>query len=54
MIINHCYEFTEKEYLDRDIWEIIKIFTARLYGSRCQKNQKIVEKLQEAANQINW
>ncbi|WP_246843988.1 IS607 family transposase [Hydrocoleum sp. CS-953] len=40
VIINDCSESTEEEYLERDILEIIKIFTARLYGSRSKKNKK--------------
>ncbi|MGB3512815.1 MAG: IS607 family transposase [Microcoleaceae cyanobacterium] len=53
VIINHASESTEEEDLATDILEIIKIFSARLYGSRSPKNRKIVEKLQEAANQLN-
>ena len=41
-----------EEELARDVLEIITVFSARLYGSRSHKNRKLVEKLQEAAEEL--
>lgn len=49
MIINRSDESTFEEDLAADVLEIITVFSARLYGSRSQKNKKIVEELREVA-----
>nr|NCR39690.1 IS607 family transposase [Microcystis aeruginosa W13-11] len=38
--------------LAQDVLEIITIFSARLYGSRSDKNRKIVEELRDVATRI--
>ena len=41
-----------EEELARDVLEIITVFSARLYGSRSHRNRKLVEKLQQAAEDL--
>jgi putative resolvase len=41
-----------EEELAQDVLEIITVFSARLYGSRSHKNQKLVESLREVAEQL--
>jgi predicted site-specific integrase-resolvase len=41
-----------EEELAGDVLEIITVFSVRLYGSRSHKNRKLVEKLQEAAEEL--
>lgn len=41
-----------EEELAQDVLEIITVFSARLYGSRSHKNQKLVETLREVAEQL--
>ena len=41
-----------EEELARDVLEIITVFSARLYGNRSHKNHKLVERLQEAAEEL--
>lgn len=41
-----------EEELTQDVLEIITVFSARLYGSRSHKSQKLVERLREAAGQL--
>ena len=41
-----------EEELARDVLEIITVFSARLYGSRNHRNRKLVEKLQQAAEDL--
>jgi putative resolvase len=41
-----------EEELAEDVLEIITVFSARLYGSRSQKNRKLVETLREVAEQL--
>ena len=38
--------------LVQDVLEIITVFSARLYGARSRKNQKLLEALKEAATAI--
>lgn len=52
VIINASEEATFEEELAGDVLEILTVFSARLYGSRSHKNKKIVEKLQEAADEV--
>lgn len=51
-IINKSEHGTFEEDLATDVLEIITVFSARLYGSRSQKNKKIVESLQKVAQEI--
>ena len=50
VIINRGEDASSEENLAKDVLEIITVFSARLYGSRSKKNQKLIEKLKEVAN----
>ena len=43
VMINQGEELSFEEELAQDVLEIITVFSARLYGSRSRKNQKLVE-----------
>jgi predicted site-specific integrase-resolvase len=43
VILNQGEDSTFEEDLAKDVLEIITVFSARLYGSRSRKNQKIIE-----------
>ncbi len=43
VILNQGEDTTFEEDLARDVLEIITVFSARLYGSRSRKNQKLIE-----------
>jgi putative resolvase len=43
VIINQGEELSFEEELAQDVLEIITVFSARLYGSRSRKNQKLLE-----------
>ena len=47
IIINQGNESTFEEKLAKDVLEIITVFSAKLYGSRSHKNQKLLKKLKE-------
>ncbi len=46
VIVNRGDESSFEEELTKDVLEIITVFAARLYGSRSQKNKKLVEAAQ--------
>lgn len=48
VIINHGEETTFEEELAKDVLEIITVFSARLYGSRSRKNQKLLDGVRAA------
>ena len=50
VIINQGDESTFEEELAKDMLEIITVFSARLYGSRSRKNQKLIEGLKDAVD----
>lgn len=50
VIINQGDESTFEEELAKDVLEIITVFSARLYGSRSRKNQKLIEGLKDAVD----
>jgi putative resolvase len=52
VIINASEEVNFEEDLVQDVLEIITVFSARLYGSRSDKNKKLLDALKEAANEI--
>ncbi len=52
VIINRTEDASFEEDLDKDVLEIIAVFSARLYGSRSHKNKKIIEELKEVANRL--
>jgi predicted site-specific integrase-resolvase len=41
-----------EEGLAQEVWEILTVFSAGLYGSRSPKNRKLVEQLQEAVEAL--
>jgi predicted site-specific integrase-resolvase len=49
LIINKGVETTFEEDLAKDVLEIIAVFSARLYGSRSRKNQKLLDSVRQAA-----
>lgn len=43
VILNQGEDTTFEEDLAKDVLEIITVFSARLYGSRSRKNQKLLD-----------
>lgn len=52
VIINATTASTFEEDLAEDVMEIVKVFSARLYGSRNQKNKRILQQLREIAQEL--
>ncbi|NBD14804.1 MAG: IS607 family transposase [Cyanobacteria bacterium] len=52
VIINRTEDTSFEEDLATDVLEIITVFSARLYGSRSHKNQKIVEELKQVGERL--
>ncbi|WP_414587050.1 IS607 family transposase [Scytonema sp. PCC 10023] len=52
VIINRTEDGSFEEHLAKDVLEIITVFSARLYGSRSQKNKRIVEELRDVASRL--
>ena len=48
VILNQGEDTAFEEDLAKDVLEIITVFSARLYGSRSRKNQKLLESVREA------
>ena len=48
VIINQGEDTTFEEDLAKDVLEIITVFSARLYGSRSRKNQKLLDSVKKA------
>jgi putative resolvase len=48
IILNEGEDSTFEEDLAKDVLEIITVFSARLYGSRSRKNQKLIEGVKKA------
>jgi len=48
VIINQGEDTTFEEDLAKDVLEIITVFSARLYGSRSRKNQKLLDNMKAA------
>lgn len=48
VILNHGEDTTFEEDLAQDVLEIITVFSARLYGSRSRKNQKLLDGVKQA------
>jgi putative resolvase len=51
VILNRTDDSSFEEDLAKDVLEIITVFSARLYGSRSRKNQKILEKLAQTLDE---
>lgn len=47
-ILNQGQDTSFEEDLAKDVLEIITVFSARLYGSRSRKNQKLLEAVKTA------
>lgn len=50
VIINKGEEVGFEEDLAKDVLEIITVFSARLYGSRSRKNQKLIDGIKQVVN----
>ncbi len=50
IVINKGENRTFEEDLAQDVLEIITVFSARMYGARSHKNQKMLDKLKEAVD----
>lgn len=50
VIINKGEDTTFEEDLAKDVLEIITVFSARLYGARSKKNQKLLDEMQKAVD----
>jgi len=48
VILNKGVDSTFEEDLAKDVLEIITVFSARLYGSRSHKNQKLINGVKQA------
>lgn len=48
VILNEGEDTTFEEDLAKDVLEIITVFSARLYGSRSRKNQKLIDGVKKA------
>lgn len=53
IIVNQGNEPTFEEELAKDVLEIITVFSARLYGSRSNKNKKIIENLKNVVDVVS-
>ena len=52
VIMNKSEETRFEDDLVQDVLEIITVFSARLYGARSRKNQRLLQSLKEAANNV--
>ena len=48
LVLNKGEDTTFEEDLAKDVLEIITVFSARLYGSRSRKNQKLLDSVRQA------
>ncbi|MFN3884989.1 MAG: IS607 family transposase [Rhodocyclaceae bacterium] len=51
VILNQGEDTTFEEDLAKDVLEIITVFSARLYGSRSRKNQKLLDGMRQAVEE---
>jgi len=51
VILNQGEDATFEEDLAKDVLEIITVFSARLYGSRSRKNQKLLDGVKKAVEE---
>lgn len=51
VILNQGEDTTFEEDLAKDVLEIIAVFSARLYGSRSRKNQKLLDGVKKAVEE---
>ena len=52
VILNQGEDTTCEEDLAKDMLEMITVFSARLYGSRSRKNQKLMDGIQQAVEAV--
>ena len=52
VIMNKSEETRFEDDLVQDVLEIITVFSARLYGARSRKNQKLLQALKQAATNV--
>lgn len=52
VILNQGEDTTFEEDLAKDVLEIITVFSARLYGSRSRKNQKLLDSVKKAVEEM--
>lgn len=52
VILNQGEDTTFEEDLAKDVLEIITVFSARLYGSRSSKNQKLLDSVKKAVEEM--
>jgi putative resolvase len=52
VIMNRSEDSRFEDDLVQDVLEIITVFSARLYGARSRKNQKLLQSLKEAAENV--
>jgi len=52
VIINQGAEGKFEEELAKDVLEIITVFSARLYGSRSRKNQKLLSGIKQVVDDV--
>ncbi len=52
VIVNKSEETRFEDDLVQDVLEIITVFSARLYGARSRKNQKLLQALKQAADNV--
>ncbi len=52
IIMNQSAEHRFEDDLVQDVLEIITVFSARLYGARSRKNQKLLQTLKKAAESV--
>jgi predicted site-specific integrase-resolvase len=53
LVLNQGEDTTFEEDLARDVLEIITVFSARLYGSRSRKNQKLLDGVKRAVEEAS-
>jgi predicted site-specific integrase-resolvase len=53
VIINQGEDTTFEEDLAKDVLEIITVFSARLYGSRSRKNQKLIDGVGKVVEEVS-
>jgi len=51
VILNQGEDATFEEDLAKDVLEIITVFSARLYGARSRKNQKLLDGVKKAVEE---
>ena len=52
VILNKGEEGKFEEELAKDVLEIITVFSARLYGSRSRKNQKLIDGMKRVVDDV--